>query len=52
MCKYDKESKARRETILLLADIQRLKGRMSPGGLRLAFSSDFYAYMEVFINAN
>lgn len=31
MTNYDKESKARHETILLLADIQRLKGCMSSG---------------------
>lgn len=41
MINYDKESKVRRETILLLADIQRLKGCMSPGAFDWLFHRIF-----------
>lgn len=41
MTNYDMESKARHETILLLTDIQRLKGCMSPGAYDWLFHRIF-----------
>lgn len=41
MSNHDKESKARRETILLLSDIRRLKGCMTPGAYDWLFHRIF-----------